>query len=326
MPEYGFALMGEEHPPRRLVDLAVRAEEAGFDFAMLSDHYQPWTSTQGNASFMWTVLGAIATATERIALGTGVVCPTMRMHPAIVAQAAATAASLLPGRFRLGLGSGGQLNEHIVGRPWPDAGTRLDMLEEAVGLIRRLWDGGLVSHHGRHFDAVDAQLWTLPEQLPPVLVAAGGPRAARLAGRVGNGLIATVPDRALVDAFLATAAGDAPPRYGWVSFCWDRDPDRALDVAHRHWPIAGLSGDLFQELRLPRHVEAATRHVRREEVGRVLVTGPDPAPYAARVGEFLDAGFTHVWVHQIGPDQEGFLRFWQREVVPLLPPSSGARS
>ncbi|MFF1442759.1 TIGR03557 family F420-dependent LLM class oxidoreductase [Streptomyces sp. NPDC058295] len=318
MPEYGFALMGEEHPPERLVEMAVQAEAAGFDFAMLSDHYQPWTRVQGHGSNVWPVLGSVARATERITVGTAVVCPTMREHPALVAQAAATTARLLPGRFLLGLGSGGMLNEHITGAPWPPAGVRLEMLDEAVVLIRQLWEGKLVSHHGRHFTAVDAQLWGLPDAPPPVLIAASGVRAARLAGTRGDGLIATVPDHRLVDTFRAARGTDAPA-YGWISVCWGLHPDDALATAHHHWPIAGLSGDLFQELRLPRHVEAATRHVRPQDIAEALVTGPDAGAYTARIHAFLNAGFTHVWLHQIGPDQEGFLKFWQEEVRPCLP-------
>ncbi|WP_250404500.1 TIGR03557 family F420-dependent LLM class oxidoreductase [Streptomyces cellostaticus] len=318
MPGYGFALMGEEHPPELLVEMAVQAEAAGFDFAMLSDHFQPWTSAQGHGSNVWPVLGSIAHATERIAVGTAVVCPTMRQHPAVVAHAAATTARLLPGRFLLGLGSGGMLNEHITGAPWPSARLRLEMLEEAVILMRRLWSGELVTHQGRHFTAVDAQLWGLPEAPPPVLLAASGVRAARLAGAQGDGLIATVPDSRLIQAFR-TAGRKEAPAYGWISVCWGLHPDEALRTAHRHWPIAGLSGDLFQELRLPRHVEAATRHVRPQDMSEAVVTGPDVRRYTKRIREFLDAGFTHVWLHQIGPDQEGFLKFWQEEVRPCLP-------
>ncbi|WP_432151779.1 TIGR03557 family F420-dependent LLM class oxidoreductase [Streptomyces sp. bgisy029] len=318
MPEYGFALMGEEHPPERLVSMAVQAEAAGFDFAMLSDHFQPWTRSQGHGSNVWPVLGAIAGSTERITVGTAVVCPTMRRHPAMVAQAAATTARLLPGRFLLGLGTGGMLNEHITGAPWPSVATRQDMLEEAVVLMRRLWSGQLVTHRGRYFTAVDAQLWGLPDAPPPVLVAAGGVRAARLAGVRGDGLIATVPDSRLIDTFHA-ASGRGAPAYGWISTCWGPDPGEALDTAHRHWPLAGLSGNQFQQLRLPRDVEAATREVSRRTIAEALVTGPDADRYVARVRTFLDAGFTHVWLHQIGPDQEGFLKFWQEEVRPCLP-------
>jgi coenzyme F420-dependent glucose-6-phosphate dehydrogenase len=321
MTGYGLALMSEEHPPGRLVEIAVAAEAAGFDFAMITDHYQPWTSAQGQSSFVWSVLGAIATATSRLTVGTAVVCPTMRQHPTLVAQAAATVAALLPERFLLGVGSGGALNEHTpppAGPRRPPTAVRQEMLAEAVALIRRLWTGRLTSWHGTHFQAIEAQLWSLPARPPPILVAAGGPRAAALAGRIGDGLIATAPDPRLVTRFLAD--GDArAPRYGWVSCCWAADLDTAQTTAHRRWPIAALRGDLFQELRLPRHVEQATALVRPEDVAAVLPLGPHPARYVERITAFIDAGFTHVWVHQIGDDQEGFLRFWTESVRPLLP-------
>src|ERR671925_1570757 len=190
----GYTLSGEEFGPRDLVRFARRADDAGFDFASISDHYHPWVDRQGNSPFVWTVIGAIAEATDRIAIGTGGSCPTIRIHPAIVAQAAATAAAMLPGRFVLGLGSGENLNEHILGDRWPEASVRLEMLEEAIQVIRLLWEGGSKSHHGRHYTVENARLYTLPEDLPPLLVAVGGPQSAEMAGRLGDGFIATSPE------------------------------------------------------------------------------------------------------------------------------------
>lgn len=318
-PWYGLALVSEEHPPHELVDLAVQAEAAGFDFAMITDHYQPWLAVQGHAAHVWTVLGAIAARTTRITVGTGVVCPTMRTHPAVIAHAAATVAAMLPGRFLFGVGSGGALNEHIIGAPWPGPGVRLEMLEEALAVIRRLWSGRLISHRGRHFTVDRAQLWTLPQRLPPMLVAAGGPRSATLAGRGGDGMIATYPSSELVEAYLRAGGSPTGHRLGWLSVCWAPTRAEGIAVAHERWPIGGLSGELFQELRLPAHVAAATRLVRPDDVAAAVVTGPDPQPYLAAVRAFLEAGFTGVYLNQIGPDQKGFLDFWTDRLRTALP-------
>lgn len=318
LPSYGLALMTEQHPPAELVDLAQSAEDLGFDFAMVSDHYQPWITAQGHGSFVWSVLGAMAASTRTLTLGTGVVCPTFRFPPMMVAYAAATVEALMPGRFLLGLGSGGALNEHVVGGPWPPLPVRLDMLAEALDVMHALWSGQLVDHRGTHFVVDTAQLWGLPCQPPPVLVASSGPHSASLAGSSGSGLLSPVPDPRLVESFV-TAGGGSQLRLGWLSVCFDDDDEAAVTTAHKYWPIAGLSGQLFQELRLPRHVEDATRTVRREDVAERVVTGPDPEPYVESVRAFLDAGFTGVYLHQIGPSQEGFLRFWRDELRPSLP-------
>jgi coenzyme F420-dependent glucose-6-phosphate dehydrogenase len=203
----GYKLSCEEHSPSALVGYARQAEDAGFTFAMLSDHYHPWIAQQGQSPFVWSVIGAIAHATERLQVGTGVTCPLIRIHPAIVAQAAATAAALLPGRFILGVGSGESLNEHIFGDYWPPAATRRAMLEEAVAVIRRLWHGGLQSHQGQYYTLENAQLYTLPEQLPSVLIAASGTRSAHMAGRIGDGLITVGIHAKLVDRFVAAGGG-----------------------------------------------------------------------------------------------------------------------
>jgi len=212
MTAVGYALSSEEHGASDLVRHARRAEEAGFSFAVISDHYHPWIDRQGQSPFVWGVLGAIAQATESLRVGTGVTCPTVRIHPAIVAQAAATAATLMPGRFFLGLGTGERLNEHILGTPWPEWDVRSDMLEEAVGVIRELWDGAVTSHHGRHYTVENARIYSLPDRLPPIYLAAGGPKAARLAARLGDGLIGTGPDASLIDGFAG--AGGEGPRLG----------------------------------------------------------------------------------------------------------------
>src|SRR5438132_883415 len=194
MVELGYALSSEEHPPRDLVHFAKRAEEAGFSFALISDHYHPWTTKQGQSPFVWSVIGGIAAVTETLRLGSGVTCPTMRIHPAIIAQAAATAAAMMPGRFFLGVGSGENLNEHILGDVWPPPDVRLERLAEAIGVIRKLWRAGVQNHRGRYYTVVNAQLFSLPEELPPIYVAASGAKALRMAAQIGDGLIGLAPE------------------------------------------------------------------------------------------------------------------------------------
>jgi G6PDH family F420-dependent oxidoreductase len=310
----GYALSSEEHRPLDLVRHARRAEEAGFPFALISDHFHPWTDRQGESAFVWSVIGGIALQTEKLRLGTGVTCPTIRTHPAIIAQAAATAAAMMPGRFFLGVGTGENLNEHILGDRWPSASERLAMLEEAVAVMRELWKGELTSFEGEYYVVEDARVYTLPEEPIEVVVAAAGPEAAELAGRIGDGLVATAPQAELVEAFVG-AGGDGP-RYGQLTVCWAEDEKEARRTAHEVWPTAGLKGPLSQELPLPSHFEEAAQMVDEETIAGEVVCGPDPDRHVEGIRKFLDAGFDHVYVHQVGPDQEGFLDFYEREVLP----------
>jgi G6PDH family F420-dependent oxidoreductase len=315
MTKIGYALSCEEHAPADLVRYAQCAEEVGFEFALISDHFHPWVDRQGHSPFVWSVIGAIAQATSRLRLGTGVTCPTIRYHPAIVAQAAATSAALMPGRFFLGLGSGENLNEHIVGQGWPSVPVRQEMLEEAIEIIRLLWHGGERSFFGTHFTVDHARLYTLPDELPPLYVAASGPRAADLAGRLGDGLIATSPEANLMDTFNS-AGGNAKPRYGQITVCWAEDESSARRIAHEWWATAALQGELSQELPLPRHFEQAIATVREEDVAKAVVCGPDPEQHRQAIQKFLDGGFDQVYVHQVGPDQNGFFQFFKQEVLP----------
>ena len=316
MLEIGYALSSEEHRPGDLVRYAAGAEASGFRFALISDHFHPWTDNQGQSPFVWSVLGGIAQATEHIRVGTGVTCPTFRIHPALVAHAAATVADMMPGRFFLGVGSGENLNEHILGDNWPPVGIRLRMLEEAVGIIRELFTGDLVTHDGEYYSVHTARLYTLPEEPPPIMVAASGPMAAELAGRIGDGLISTAPDTEVLDAFRRT--GGKGPRIGMVHVCWGPDEAEAVKTAHRQWVNAAIGGELGQELPLPAHFEQAANTVRPEDVAERVVCGPDPERHRAEIRQFADAGFDHVYVHQVGPDQEGFFRFYADEVLPKL--------
>ena len=313
--ELGYAVSSEEHAPLDLVDHAFRAEAAGFPFALVSDHFHPWIDRQGSSPFVWSVLGGIAARTERLRIGTGVTCPTIRMHPAIVAQAAATAAAMLPGRFFLGVGTGENLNEHVLGDRWPPADMRRDMLEEAIIVMRDLWSGEPTTHRGTHYTVEGARLYTLPNEPIDVMVAAGGKKSAELAGRIGDGLVGTAPESELLDAF-DEAGGAGKPRFGQLTVCWAESEEEARRTAYEVWPNAALKGPLGQELALPAHFEAATAMVTENDVAEMVVCGPDPERHAAAIDAFADAGYDHVYVHQVGPDQEGFIRFAQRELLP----------
>jgi G6PDH family F420-dependent oxidoreductase len=313
--EIGYALSCEEHPPTELVRQAVRAEQAGFSFAGISDHFHPWTDSQGHSPMVWPVVGAIANATSQLRLGTGVTCPTVRIHPAIVAQAAATSAAMMPGRFFLGVGTGENLNEHVLGDRWPETAVRQEMLAEAVNVIRLLWQGGMQSHHGRHYTVENARIYTLPEELPPIVVAAAGTKAAELAARIGDGVWGVAPQAEMLEAYAA--AGGTGPRYGQVTACWAATEEEAKDTAHRQWPNAAIKGQLSQELPLPAHFAQAAQMVSPDDLD-TLPLGPDPQRHLQSIRDYVEAGYDHVYVHQIGDDQEGFFRFYEREVLPKL--------
>jgi coenzyme F420-dependent glucose-6-phosphate dehydrogenase len=315
--EFGYALSSEEHTPTQLVENARRAEELGFEFAMISDHFHPWVDAQGSSPFVWSVIGAIAQTTERIRLGTGVTCPTIRIHPAIVAHAAATSAALMPGRFFLGVGSGENLNEHILGDHWPAPDERLELLEEAIEVMRLLWQGGYQTHRGKHYVVENARLYTLPDEPVQIAVAAAKEHAAELAGRLGDAFVNTAPDREPIEIF-ERAGGKDKPKYGQITVCWAKTEDEGAKTVHRIWPTAGLGGDLTYELPLPRHFEQATESVTPDGLREKVTVGPDPDAYLDEIREMERVGYTHVYVHQIGRDQEGFFRFWKDELEPRL--------
>lgn len=317
MAEIGYALSSEEHRPNDLIHYAKRAEETGFRFALISDHYHPWIDKQGHSSFVWSVLGGIAQATERLRVGTGVTCPTIRYHPAIIAQAAATVAAMMPNRFFFGVGSGENVNEHITGERWPPVDIRQEMLVEAIDVIRSLWEGGSQSYYGRFYTVEDARLYTLPDTPPPIFVAAGGENSAELAGQAGDGLISTAPKAELVQAFAASGGQDKPC-IGQLTVCWNQDEAEARRIAYEYWPTAALKGELSQELPLPEHFEQAAGIVTEDQVAQTVICGPDPERHIAGIRQFIDAGFNQVYIHQIGPDQEGFFQFYAREILPKL--------
>jgi coenzyme F420-dependent glucose-6-phosphate dehydrogenase len=315
MVTLGYALSSEEHPAPELVRYAQRAESAGFAYAMLSDHYHPWIGAQGESSFAWSVLGGVASTTERLRVGTGVTCPLMRYHPAIVAQAAATIETMMPGRFMLGVGTGEALNEHIVGQRWPSWPERAAMLEEAVALIRELWSGRKVRHHGEYFTAENARVFSRPESPPPIIVAAGAPHSAELAGRIGDALINFAPEASIVERF-ERSGGSGKPKYLQYNVCYDEDEQNARKIALEVCPTVALKGEVPQLLPEPEHFEQAVQLVTEDQIADVIVCGPDPERHVEGLQKCIDAGFDHVHVDQVGPDQEGFFRFYEREILP----------
>lgn len=324
MVEFGYALSSEEHHPNRLIQYAQRAEAIGFSFALISDHYHPWIDQQGHSPFVWSVIGGIAATTQRLRLGTGVTAPIMRIHPAILAQAAATSAAMMEERFFFGVGTGEALNEHITGEHWPMISVRQDMLIEAVEIIRMLWEGEECSFWGEFYTVENARLYTLPESLPPIYVAASGPESAGLAGEIGDGFISTKPDNKLVSEF-ESAGGAGKPKIGQVTVCWAKTADEALDTVYKWWPTAAAPGSLHSDLPTPAHFEDLAKLVKKEDL-KDMALGPDPQEYLEKVQAAIDAGFDHVYLHQIGPDQDGFFNFFEKELAPKLKTSSPAPS
>jgi G6PDH family F420-dependent oxidoreductase len=310
----GYFLSCEEHGPKELIRQARLAEAAGFDRVWISDHYHPWIDEQGESPFVWSVIGALATATERLHVTTGVTCPTVRIHPAVVAHAAATSAVLLDGRFALGVGSGEALNEHILGDKWPEADVRLEMLDEAIEIMRVLWEGGNKSHRGRHYTVENARLYTLPADPPPVLVSGFGPKAIDLAARVGDGYCATMPESEFVQRYRS--GGGKGVVQGGTKVCWGPDEAECRRTVHRLWPNEALPGELAQILPTPKHFEQATELVTEEMIGESVPCGPDLDRHIASLQEYADAGFDELYVQQVGTVHEEFFTVFAHEVLP----------
>lgn len=313
----GYTLICEEHPPKRLLSHARQAEAAGFDFLAISDHFHPWTSGQGESPFVWNVLGALALATEQIEIATAVTCPTFRYHPAIVAQAAATTAQMLEGRFSLGVGSGEALNENILGEVWPETTQRLKRLEEALALIRELWSGETVTFRGEYYRAINARLFTLPDKLPKICVAASGTEAATLAGKVGDGFWGLAPDSELLETYLK-AGGPKEPVYGQFHVCCAESEKAARKLVHKQWPNHGLTGELASVLPTVSHFEQACEMVTEEMACKDVPCSLKPMEHLERFREYEAAGYTHVTVHQIGTDHSRFFDFYERKILPEL--------
>ncbi|MEV6492585.1 TIGR03557 family F420-dependent LLM class oxidoreductase [Actinoplanes sp. NPDC051633] len=313
---FGYKLSAEGFGPQELIRQAVAAERAGFDFVEISDHYHPWLDVQGHSPFAWTVLGAIAARTERIGLATGVTCPSVRYHPAIIAQAAATLAIVSDNRFTLGIGAGERLNEHVVGTGFPSVRGRHERLREALDIINLLWQGGYQSYEGKHLQLEDARVFDLPEQLPVIAVAAGGKQAAELAATHGTGLFATEPRTDLVETFQK-AGGDGP-KYAEVPMAWATSEDAAVEEALKTtaWAVTGWK--VMAELPNPVNFEAAAQTVTADDIRKQFVVGPETQPYVERVKEYTDAGYDHIVLQNAGPDPDGFIDFFAKELKDAL--------
>jgi G6PDH family F420-dependent oxidoreductase len=317
----GYFLSCEEYGPEALLTQARLAEQAGFESLWISDHFHPWGEEQGQSPFVWSMIGAISQVCS-LPITTAVTCPTIRIHPAIVAQAAATSAVLTGGNFQLGVGTGEALNEHVTGARWPDTATRLSMLEEAVEVMRELWTGEFVDHHGEHYQVENARIYTRPDQPPPIYVSGFGPKAAKLAGRIGDGFVTVSPDRDLIETFRS-AGGEGKPIHAGYKVCWAADEQTALETAHTVWPNEGLPGELPQVLYSPAHFDQAAALVTPEAIGEAIAHGPDVDAHVKAFEPFAEAGADVVHIQQIGAGRaassaEGFFEFYGEQVLPRL--------
>lgn len=313
--DLGYALSSEEFGPNELVEQAARAEEVGFDFASISDHYHPWLDAQGESPFVWTTLGGIARATDDLDLGVGVTCPTMRTHPAVIAQAVATVTTMFDGRFFFGVGTGENLNEHVIGEHWPEHPVRMEMLEESIEVIRKLWKGKQTSHHGDHYDVQNACLYTLPEKNPPVVASAFGPKTAAASASFADGFWTTGPAGDLLDAYREE--GGEGPAYTQLTACYADSEDEAIATVYEYWRQSLLPGELNQILPTPTHFEQATQMVSEDDVAAgPMITHPDADTHIENIERAIEAGYDHVYVHQVGPDQESFFELYEEEVLP----------
>jgi G6PDH family F420-dependent oxidoreductase len=320
----GYFLSCEESGPNELVELAVKATEAGFEGLWISDHYHPWNDEQGHSPFVWSVIGAIAHAAPGVKVTTAVTCPTLRIHPAVIAQAAATSAVLLDGNLCLGVGSGEALNEHILGDRWPSADERLEMLEEAIEVIRLLWQGGFQDHRGRHYRVENARIYDLPEQLAPILISGFGPKSIDLAARIGDGFCTVEPDPEPVRRFRSQA-GEGKLVQGGMKACWGEDERSATETAYRLWPNEALPGELAQVLPTTRHFEQASQLVTAEQVAEQVPCGPDPERHLEKINAYAEAGFDELYVQQIGPEQDAFFSAYKEHVLPRTGELAAAR-
>jgi G6PDH family F420-dependent oxidoreductase len=312
----GYFLSTEEYTPAQLVEQARLATEAGFDGLWISDHYHPWNDEQGQSPFAWSMIGAISQVSD-LPVTTAVTCPTMRIHPVVVAQAAATSAVLLDGRFTLGVGSGEALNEHVTGDSWPTADVRLAMLEEAVGLIRRLWTEEFVNHHGEFYTADTARVYTRPDTPPPIYMSGFGPQATDLAARIADGYITTSPDAELLQRFRDHGGWNKPAQAGF-KVCYAPTEDEGIDTAHRLWSTSGLPGELAQVLPSPRHFEQAAQLVTREQTAAAITAGPKADQHVSAFKPYAEAGFDEIYVANIGPHYADMIRMYHDEVLPAV--------
>ena len=316
MVKFGYKLMTEEHGPTALVENAQRAEQAGFDFVSISDHFHPWLESQGHAPFAWSVLGAIAHTTSTIGITTGLTCPIIRYHPAIVAQAAATIAVMSENRFSLAIGAGERLNEHVTGARWPSVPERHDMLSEAIDIFRMLWGGGVHSHRGDHFVVDHAQLYDVPEQAIPIILGVSGKESVALAAAKAEGIMTTVPDAALVDGFRK--GGGKGPRYAEVALAYASSDKAGLELARDRFRFSAFDWSVNSELPTVQGFEAASEYVTGEDLADKISAGPKAETHRAAIRKYVDAGYDHIVLTGIGPDQAAFIDFFERELRPEI--------
>lgn len=312
---FGFFLSTEEFTPAQLVEQARLAEWAGFDSLWISDHFHPWNDEQGQSPFVWSLIGAISQVCD-LPVTTAVTCPTYRISPVVMAQAAATSAVMLDGKFTFGVGSGEALNEHIHGEAWPSAEVRLEQLEEAVGLIRRLWEGDFVNHRGKYYTADNARIYTLPDEPPPIYISGFGPQATELAARIGDGYITTSPDTELLGQFKE-GSGGKPAQIG-MKVCWAPDQAQGIDEAHRLWANSGVPGELAQVLPSPRHFEQVSQLVTKQSTADSVACGPDVTAHVSSLAPAIEAGFDELYVGNIGRWYEPMFKAYGEEVLPEL--------
>ncbi len=316
-PRYGLKLMCELRGASQLVEQAVMAESFGLEFACISDHIHPWLPEHDHSPFAWSVLGAVAHATD-LDIATGLTCPIIRYHPVIIAQAAATVATMTDAKVTLAVGAGERLNEHVTGAPWPAVDLRHEMLEEAIAVLHELWTGDWVTHRGGHFTVEDARIFDLPDQRIDVVVGVSGPASLDVADRSGaDGIMAVDPEPGLVDGW-AERGGDRTATWTEVPFAWAPTEEEGLRLAHERMRFSAPGWKVMAELPNPVSFDAATSMVEPEDMADDVPHGPDPEPYVEAVREFLDAGFTNISIVPVGDDVEGTLRFWADEVAPHL--------
>jgi len=312
----GYFLSSEEYSPAELIEQAKGAERAGFSGLWISDHYHPWVDAQGQSAFVWSTFGALSQVC-RLPITTAVTCPTVRIHPAVIAQAAATSAVLTGGRFRLGVGTGEALNEHIFGDAWPEADVRLEMLEEAVEIMRELWKGGNVSYRGKHYTVENARIYTLPEKPVEILISGFGPKAIEVAARIGEGYVSTMPDGEMVKQFRSAGGGDRVCQAGFKA-AYAASEDEGAQIAYEKWPNSAVPGELSQVLPTPKHFEQASQLVTKDMVKESFVCGKDPQAHLEMIGKYADAGFDEVYVANTGPNYQGLFDLYAKEILPKL--------
>ncbi|MGN6688133.1 MAG: TIGR03557 family F420-dependent LLM class oxidoreductase [Actinomycetales bacterium] len=316
MKRIGYFLSCEEYSPRELVEQARLAQDAGFEALWISDHYHPWNNAQGQSPFVWSVIGAISQVCS-LQVGTAVTCPTIRIHPAIVAQAAATASVMLDGKFTLGVGTGEALNEHITGSRWPSEDVRLEMVEEAIAVMRQLWSGETVYHYGKHYTVEDAKLYTRPDEQVPVYMSAFGPKSFDVALRIADGFVTTMPDADHVKEWKAKAGPDKATQVGY-KVCIADTQDEAVEIAHRLWANAGLPGELAQVLPSPKQFEQASQLVTKDMTRESTVCGLDVDAHVQQFQQYGQAGFDDIYVANMGPNYRQFFELYKSEVLPRL--------